>query len=280
MACNLGTPSPTSGPTPRILGPADTAVLTPTEAPTSPPPTHAYAVVLVHEGGTLEAHVSADSGSAAAGSLAWDAVDLHSTGNVEAVGADTWVELNLPGGGTGWVNRKNLTEYVASATFCGDPGPSGLFGALGLAVNNSVGSALAALTSPIHGLSVGYIRGGTARVYAPEEIGLIFANTEDVTWGFGLGSGLPVTGTFNDLVRPDLLNVLFGGYTPVCNAIQLGGASYTVTWPAPWKNINFYSLYKPGPAGQEASWMTWLAGVEYVDGLPYLFSLSRYNWEP
>ncbi len=293
MACNLGTRSPTivfqipsptpGGPTaePTVEFPTVTGtIVPPTEAPTATPATHIYAVVLIAEGGALDAHASPDGGSAVAGSLAWDAADLHDTGNTTVVGADTWVELNLPGGGTGWVNRKNLTEYVEPASFCADDAPLSLFANLGEAINASDGEALAALTSPIHGLSVGYIHGGNPRVYAPSEIGSVFTSVESVTWGLGPGSGLPVTGTFNDLVRPDLANVLLGEYTPVCNSIQLGGASYSVEWPAAWKNINFYSLFKPGPAGQEASWMTWLAGVEYVDGHPYLFSLSRYNWEP
>jgi hypothetical protein len=279
-ACNIGTPSPTSEPTLGILVPADTVVPTPTEAPTSLPPAYVYAVVLVHEGGTLEAHVSADSGSAGAGSLAWDAVDLHGTGNVSVIGGDAWVDLNLPGGGTGWVERKNLTEYVPSGTFCTDPGPLALFPTIGMVVNTSNGLALVALVSPVHGLAVGYIHGGTPRVFTPPELASIFTSTESVDWGLGPGSGLPVMGTFNDLVRPDLVNVLGGAYTPYCNTIQLGGASYSVQWPAEWKNINFYSLYRPGPTGDELSWMTWLAGVDYVDGLPYLFSLSRYNWEP
>ncbi len=274
-ACNIGTPSPTPG----ILVPADTAVLTPTETVTLAP-IHSYAVVLVPERGTLDVHTAAGKSSPAAGTLAWDAVGLQSTGNFAAVGTDTWVELNLPGGGTGWVNRNNLTEYVPSGTFCTDPGPLALFPTIGMAVNTSNGSALAALVSPVHGLAVGYIHGGTPRVYAPPELVSIFTSIESVNWGLGPGSGLPVMGTFNDRVRPDLIDVLGGAYMPYCNTIQLGGASYSVQWPAEWKNINFYSLYKPGPAGQEEAWMTWLAGVDYVDGLPYLFSLARYNWEP
>jgi len=290
VACNIGTQSPTTlfrilspppgGPTSEPTVEIPTVTGTILLPPTVPPIAYVYAVVLAHEGGTLEAHVSADSGSASAGSLAWDAVDLQGTGNVSVIGGDAWVDLNLPGGGTGWVERINLTEYVPSETFCTDPGPLALFPAMGMAVNTSNGSELAALVSPVHGVAVGYIHGGPPRVYAPAELASIFTSTESVNWGLGPGSGLPVMGTFNDLVRPDLVNVLGGAYTPYCNTIQLGGASYSVQWPAEWKNINFYSLYKPGPAGQEAAWMTWLVGVDYIDGLPYIFSLSRYNWEP
>jgi hypothetical protein len=44
--------------------------------------------------------------------------------------------------------------------------------------------------------------------------------------------------------------------------------------------VNFYSLYKPGPAGNENSWRTLLVGVEYVQNHPYLFSVTQLQWEP
>jgi hypothetical protein len=38
--------------------------------------------------------------------------------------------------------------------------------------------------------------------------------------------------------------------------------------------------YKPGAAGQEQDWRTWLAGIEYSKGKPYLFALLHLFWEP
>jgi hypothetical protein len=239
-----------------------------------------YAVVLVPEGGSLDLHTAAGSESPSAGSLAWDAAGLVSTGNVRAVGSELWVELEMPGGGTGWVDRVNLAEYMPPADFCADSRPLALFSMLGSAVESSSGAVLSSLVSPIHGLTVVYIHNGNPKVYSPAQVGSLFASSEVVDWGLGPGSGLPVTGSFADLVRPDLAAVLGASYTTVCNTIQLGGASYTVAWPPQWKNINFYSLYKPGSPAQEMDWMTWLVGVEYVAGQPYLFSLSRFNWEP
>jgi hypothetical protein len=282
-ACTIGAPSPihpSGGPTSEPAVEISTVTDTLLVPPYVPSIARIYAVVQVPEGGTLNAYASAGGVGSAVGSLAWDAVDLHSTGKAASVEADVWVELNLTGGGTGWVPRKNLTEYVTSDAFCADPGPIALFPTVAMAVNASKGSALAALVSPVQGLSVGYIHGGTPRVYTSAEVASIFASTEAVAWGLGPGSGLPVKGAFLDLVRPDLMKVFSGGYDPYCDAIQLGGASYSVERPAQWKNFNYYSVYKPGPAGQEMDWMTWLVGMDYVDGLPYLFSFSRFTWEP
>jgi hypothetical protein len=233
----------------------------------------------VPEGETMKVYTAAGSGSGVAGSLAWDAVDLHSTGNVQTIGTDTWVELNLPGGGTGWLDRNHLTEYVPSADFCVDGRAVSLFETLYEAARTNDGRILAPIVSPVHGLTVTYIHNGNPKLYDPGQVGMVFGSIEIVDWGLGPGSGLPVQGTFEDLVRPDILAVFASAETH-CNVIKLGGASYSVVWPASWKNINFYSVYKPGSPGTEMDWMTWLAGVEYVDGLPYLFSLSRFNWEP
>jgi hypothetical protein len=295
LACTIGTPippttqpfgfpsstpgGPTSEPTIEIPTETGTILLPPTVAPTATPTAHVYAVVFVPEGGALDVHTAAGDGSPAAGTLAWDAVDLHSTGNIETVGTETWVELNLPGGGTGWVSRKYLTEYVKSADFCVDGRVVTLFETLYEAARSNDGRMLTSIVSPIHGLTVTFIHNGNPKMYDPGQAGLVFGSTDIVDWGLGPGSGLPVQGTFADLVRPDLLAV-FGSAETHCNSIQLGGASYTVTWPSLWKNYNFYSVYKPGSPGTEMDWMTWLTGVEYVDGVPYLFSISRYNWEP
>ncbi len=260
------------------MAPSETLPATPTETATVGV-TQVYAVVLVPEGGTLTARTDAGGGYPAAGSLMWDAVGLHSTGRETVVEGTLWVELSLPGGGTGWVERKALTEYVPSADFCVDGRAVSLFETLYQAASSNDGSILTPIVSPVHGLAVTYIHNGNPKVYDPEQAGMAFGNPEVVDWGLGPGSGLPVQGTFEDLVRPDLLAV-FGSAETHCNTIQLGGASYTVAWPSLWKNINFYSVYKPGSPGMELDWMTWLTGVEYVDGVPYLFSLSRYNWEP
>jgi hypothetical protein len=82
-------------------------------------------------------------------------------------------------------------------------------------------------------------------------------------------------------VLPTWLDVLnTPGFTWNCNVVTTGGASYDTSWPAIYANVNFYSLYKPGPAGNENSWRTLLIGVEYVQNQPYVFSVTQLQWEP
>ena len=90
-----------------------------------------------------------------------------------------------------------------------------------------------------------------------------------------------MTGTFPEVVLPGLQDV-FKNLNTFCNQIKLGGATYGVEWPPEYANLNFYSLHNPGndPSYDGLDWSTWLAGIEYVKGQPYLFALLHYNWEP
>ncbi|MBN2085421.1 MAG: hypothetical protein JW748_09365 [Anaerolineales bacterium] len=153
-------------------------------------------------------------------------------------------------------------------------------GSLHEALRNHDGRLLTPIVSPVHGLTVTYSNNGDPKVYDAAQSGMVFGSPDIVDWGSGPGSGLPVEGSFEDLVRPDLLAVFGSAHETQCNTIALGGASYTVAWPPLWKNINYLSVYKPGTPGTELDWMTWLVGVEGAEGEFYLFSLSRYNWEP
>jgi hypothetical protein len=124
-------PSPAPGkPTPAPANPTPTPAK-PTATPAKPAatPTPAslpvtvqgsYAVVLVDEGGVLNPHRNPSAASEIAGKLAYNEKNLTLTGKTSGTGPAAWVELNLPGGGTGWVNRANLTELVSSQSFCSD----------------------------------------------------------------------------------------------------------------------------------------------------------------
>ena len=170
---------------------------------------------------------------------------------------------------------------MSPSAFCTDARVVPLLRDLERAVNTSDGELLMSLVSPAHGLDVSYIRSGMVANYSVEEASWAFQSTYAVNWGTGAGSGEPVTGTFSEIVLPALQDV-FKNVTMDCNAITLGGATYEAAWPDEYANINFFSLHNPGNDSSYAGldWQTWLVGVEYVEGQPYLFSLLHYQWEP
>ena len=240
-----------------------------------------YAVIHVPPDDVLNVRSGPGVENTAIGVLQPTQSGLTRTGKTSSVGDDTWVEIQNPGGGTGWVNADFLTEYVAPSAFCGDARVTSLLSNLESAVNTTDGELFRTLVSPAHGVDVVYIRLGTVANYSPEEAAWAFQSTYEVDWGIGYGSGEPVTGTFPNLVLPALQDV-FKNETLTCNEVKLGGASYVVEWPSEYTNLNFYSIHNPGndPSYGGLDWRTWLAGIEYVDGQPYLFALLNYQWEP
>jgi Bacterial SH3 domain len=243
--------------------------------------TDTYAVINVLRDDLLNIRSGPGVENAVVGTLESNQSGLTRTGKVASVGEDTWDEIQNPDGGTGWVNADFLTEYVNPAPFCADGRVTTLLQNLKTAVNTTDGELFKSLISPAHGLDVVYVRGGTVANYSPEEAGWVFQSTYEVNWGAGAGSGEPVKGTFPGIVLPALQDV-FKNETLTCDEIKHGGATYEVEWPSEYSNINFYSLYNPGldPSSNGLDWRTWLAGIEYTDGQPYLFALLNYQWEP
>ena len=54
---------------------------------------------------------------------------------------------------------------------------------------------------------------------------------------------------------------------------------FPLSTPWPYTNIHYYNLYKPA-TDQQLDFRTWLIGVEYINGQPYLHSMVSIVWEP
>ncbi|MFM8320077.1 MAG: hypothetical protein ACKOC5_04095 [Chloroflexota bacterium] len=260
---------------------------TATRPPVGPPPTQPvqlsgpYAVVLVEQGDVLNVRRAPGAGQAVVARLAADTTGIRLTGQSQPVDEATWLQIALPDGrGYGWVNGRYLTEQVRGRDFCRDAQVEKLLTQARRAFKDADRRLLQGLVSPRHGLDVTYLRTGKTVNYTPEEAGWALQSDFETDWGTHPASGEPVKGTFKELVLPALLDVLAASPQAACNEVRLGGSSYTYRWPERYQNINFYALHRPGPAGQELDWRTWLVGVEYVNGRPYLFALNQLFWEP
>jgi hypothetical protein len=239
-----------------------------------------YAVVLVEENDSLNARLMPGVNNTVVGALPAGATGIELTGKEAFVGDDRWVGAFLPEGRAGWVNAFYLTEQVPSSVFCTDPQNTQLLAHLRQALIDGDGQLLGSLVSPLHGLDVAYLHNGNTANYTPEEASWVFQSDYAMDWGMHPASGLMVSGAFRETVLPDLLDVLAAQYQTHCNIPDLGGGNYTYQWPGRYRNINYLVLHKPGPAGNELAWRTWIAGIEYVAGRPYLFALVHLFWEP
>ncbi len=167
---------------------------------------------------------------------------------------------------------------VPAATFCADPQVTSLLESLKTAVQTSNAQMLSSLVSPVHGTEVRYYRDGRTVIYDQAHAKFLFESTFQVDWGDAPGSGQPTKGAFHEVILPDLLKLFNSNYTLTCNQLQVGGTTYQASWPYA---ANYYSLYYAGTqANGNMDWLTWLVGVEYVNGRPYLYALMPFRWEP
>jgi hypothetical protein len=166
----------------------------------------------------------------------------------------------------------------SSANVCSDPQITALIDSLKTAVTNEDGQLLASLVSLASGLEVSYFRNGTAIKYDQNQAKFLFETTYPADWGADPASGAEKIGPFHEVVVPALVKIFTQTYTLHCNELKYGGASYTVNFPY---DKDFYSIYFPGTqANGSMDWQTWVAGIEYVDGKPYLYALMQFFWEP
>ncbi|MBN2388253.1 MAG: SH3 domain-containing protein [Anaerolineales bacterium] len=274
----LALPSPTVGAT-STAGATASAAVTP-GATVAGAPSGPYAVVRVLPGDTLNIRSAAGVGNSVVGSFPATAANVMRSGPSTVIDGQIWVQVQNPTGGTGWVSAAYLSETVTPATFCADGRVNDLLTNFGNALRTSNGDLLASLVSPAHGLDVRTWRQSTPINFMPEFARWVFESTYEHNWGMDPASGYATVGSFEEVILPNLLDVYEASYTLSCNTVQVGGASYDASWPAEYTHLNYYSLYKPGTPGTELDWRTWLVGIEYVSGQPYLFSLIHFQWEP
>lgn len=209
----------------------------------------------------------------ASGTLAFDQRGLHLTGQQTALGSSIWVEVERPEGGTGWVNAQNLTEEVGAEAFCADARVLQLLDSVGQAVAIRDGALLESLTSPRRGLEISLDWRGPRVAIPPGQVGGLFQSSDPVDWGAN-SSGVAMHGSFSHVVLPFLDRALGPPSVLTCDAIGTGSILREVRWPSEYTNLNYYSFYRPAEeGGSEYSWVTWLAGVEYAQGQPYLAAL-------
>lgn len=279
----IGSPLPTLE-TPMV---GETAVpvplpsFTPLSQSTPSGASNLYAVVNVLPDDTLNIRSGPGVENPVVGTLQHDQFGLTRTGESSSVGEDLWVEIQNPGGGTGWVNADFLTEYVAPASFCADARVNTLIDNLESAVLAPNDDILASLIHSLHGLDIRLWRYGTVANYSQEEASWVLESEYEVNWGPAPGSGENTLGTFSEEILPRLQEVFSAIYNIHCND-TLDLATFSLEpWPPEYANINFYTVYKPGTEQYGGlDWRAWTVGIEYVNGEPYLFSLIHYQWEP
>jgi hypothetical protein len=197
----------------------------------------------------------------------------------QQVGPSFWVPIQVDDV-AGWVNSRFLTTQVESEVFCQDPQIQAIVQNLTTAVQNRDGQALARLVHPQRGLRLRHDWWNNEVKLVGGEVSRVFNDPTVRDWGQADGSGQPITGSFSDVMLPLLDEDLVGATQAACGEILGGGTAGVLRLPTEYEAVNFHTLYRPAP-GEDAfgDWGSWVIGIEYWDGHPYLSFLVHYAWE-
>ena len=190
---------------------------------------------------------------------------------------DSWVEIawdNLEG----WVNRYYLTEAVDPETFCNAAAAQDVVERFSAALEDRDGAAMGRLVHPQRGLLVRLNWWNNEVHFDQAEVSSLFTAADKRDWGFEDGSGLPLEGPFEEIVVP-LLDTDFAGSPQVhCNQLVAGASAGLIQLPFEYEAVNYYTVHRP-VTDNELDWGSWVLGIEYWAGQPFLSYLVHYQWE-
>ncbi|MBE3096414.1 MAG: SH3 domain-containing protein [Planctomycetes bacterium] len=200
------------------------------------------------------------------------------TGQSTPLGSSTWVEIDVPSGTTGWINLWNLTEDVAPEVFCQDPRVPALVDTFFAALRSQSGAALAQTVSPRRGLVLRHDWWNAEIVIPLSEVPDLMQRVDELPWGVQRGSGAPIVGSFRERMLPELDALLAGTPQQACNELLASDTGIPAEWPGEYARMNFLSYHMPAPdPGPRFNWRSWALGIEYVDGVPYIAIVVRYQ---
>jgi hypothetical protein len=169
-------------------------------------------------------------------------------------------------------------QTAVAPAVCADPQPVSLINSLKTSMLTSDGALLSSLVHPTRGMEVRWVRYGKVIAYTPEQALFLYETTFEADWGDEPGSGLPKKGAFHDVIVPGLVEIFGQPYTLHCNELKYGGATYELEYPY---SGNFYSVFFAGTEQNGMlDWHTWVIGMDYSNGKPYIISLLQFFWEP
>lgn len=239
-----------------------------------------YAIVWIGQEDVLRVRQPAGISGSVVDTLAYDLRGVRLTGEATRLGSSTWVEILRPTGGTGWVNSWNVTEYVTESQFCSDAQVAGLIENFVQAVELRDGQRLADLVSPKRGLVIRHDWWNPEVRFNPASIHTIFDEIKVYEWGLERDNDRVIEGTFTQVI-PDQLTAVFDAAPEIiCNSLKTGLTGREVEWPTEYSNLRFYAFHRPATEpGNQLNWRTWVVGIEYIEGVPYLAVLVGYKGE-
>jgi len=237
-----------------------------------------YRVAFVADNDRLNVRSGPGVENEISGTFAPDESDILISGPGQQVAGSNWVPVT-GNGVQGWVNDRYLTGQVLSAAFCQDTAVLSLLEQLQTAVANEDGDLLAELVDPQRGLRLHTSWWNPEVHVQQEDVSGLFSSTTVHDWGIEDGSGLPISGSFGEVMLPLLQDNLLTASSKTCNQIEHGPTAGLVRLPDGYQNVNSYSYYRPATDTIGFDWGTWVIGIEFWQSEPVLSYLVFYAYE-
>lgn len=209
-------------------------------------------------------------------------VGIKLTGEVKEIDGNLWLEVRTPEGDIGWVDNQNVTPYIPPDEFCASSDVEPFLDGLIELFISADGEKLSSLISPFHGLRVRYHWKNEEISFSRDKIQELFTSNESYEWGVEKNSGVQVVGSFKDILYPSLKQTVREG-DRYCNSLEQGLAADWVEgfiqWPFEYTNLNYVSVFRPAPEGDELNWRTFAFGLEKYEGVITLAVILQYKWD-
>lgn len=204
-----------------------------------------------------------------------EASGVKTTSRFETVGSELWVQVEVAGA-LGWVNRAFLAE-LPPVDACTDPQLVALVAQLGMAVARRDGVLLASLLTPARPLIIRHAWWNPSVRFDAAAVTQLFTSPASRDWGNEDSYEATISGSFAQLFLPGLTRATAASAVRKCGEIVGGSTVGTLKWPDEMEGLSLHSFYAPAPDG--LNWVSWVAGVEYVNKTPYLAALVQYQHE-
>lgn len=236
-----------------------------------------YTVYGVAADDVLNVRAEPDAASKKVYSYTPEVKGIRGTGRQLEKANTPWTEVAFEGG-TGWVNRAYLLEMPAGGG-CNDPNLAAAIRAFMSAVTTSDGTALKAAVSPLRGLQISESQSSPAVRIGVAQVENLFTSSTSQKWGTARDGTTPIVGPFKTIALPSLRrSILAKGAKEKCGQLLVGGSSPSYSWPAQYAKMTMVSFYDASEADR-SQWASWVAGMEYVNGKPYVAALVGYSAE-
>ena len=262
--------------------PLPTATVLPTSTPL-PDFGMLLSAVFLKDDQFLDVYPEAGVKSTPVAQFAPQTMGINATGKRQFIDEKIWLEINLPQGGSGWVDGDFITPTIQTTEFCNDHDLNLAFSGMLNSIKSRDEIAFVNFISPIHGLHIKYLwQNPEVKVDVAENFSNLFTENKSYDWGSDQSINQSVQGSFSSIILPALDPVLEDS-TTLCNALDQGiAADWTsgfIEWPSEYLNLNYLTLYKPATEENALNWRTWAFGLEKINHQYYLTVLVQYKWD-